>query len=670
MFARHRPLSFVAFVAHLCGANAEDLNGLGCTAIAVNGDASVDGSAYAGMNADCSNCDQRLTYIEAKTDLAGTERNCYVFAGYAPRWVGYGRGKFYEPVEGQNLSQSLGVIPQVDSTHGYWESTLPLMNDQGLALGESSCAARTVNYPLGQEKPGQVGAILDISTLMQIMLERCATARCAVETGGRLAEEYGFFPMIGEWSVGKTAENVDAYDDAGEALTISDVHGEAWVFHVVGGALGRQAKSVWAAQRVPQGHASFVANNFVIRNLPDEPTEDFLFSPDLHGTAQALGFWHPSDGALDFARVFAPDTVTFRAPAWEAPIPMYASLRLWGLMRGLAPSLGLNVTLDPLDLPFSVPVDQLVDHQKVKSLFRETYSGTEFDMAKGVLAGPFGNPHKAEGGPAMAHGQIPRGISIPRTVYGIVGQSRPGNHMSVAWFAVDTPQTSVYVPFYAAAGGAMAQAYGLGSNKVFSRDSAWWAFDFVMNWMQLNYRNMSLQYVFPLRDQLESAIETERLVLEARHPTPAEMGTWQIGMQENVVNQWWDLADFLIMAYNDNNFNAHTPGASIGYPVEFMNMIGFNQDVHPVFVGRVEPPRGSERNPVPPVFENNQWIEAAPTTVEPQFLSEHNPSSVGTWVVTMMACFTSASFAFIAGRKFEKASVDTNAGAFLPLASS
>lgn len=352
---------------------------------------------------------------------------------------------------------------------------------------------------------------------------------------------------------------------------------------------------------------------------------------------------------------------------------MYGSLRLWALMRNLAPSLGLNNPLDPLDLPFSVPVDQLVDHAKIKSLFRDTYSGTEFDMSVGMLAGPFGNPHRAEGGPAMTQGQIPRGISIPRTVYGIVGQSRPGNNMSVAWYAVDTPQTSVYVPFYMAAGDAMAPAYGRGTNKAFSRDSAWWAFDFVMNWMQLNYRNMSLEYVFPIRDQMEASIEQRRLEFEASHPTPAAMAAWQVDVQDHVVQSWWELADFLVMAYNDNNFNVKTPGGSIGYPVEFSNMVGFNQDVHPIFVERVEPPQGQgyDANPLPSVFDrqNNHWEMSGPTAVQPQFLVErdHSAVGIGTWVGTMMAC---VSFAFIAGRRFERASVDDKASAFFPLASS
>jgi len=34
MFARRQPLSFFAFVAQLCGANAENPQYLGCTAIA------------------------------------------------------------------------------------------------------------------------------------------------------------------------------------------------------------------------------------------------------------------------------------------------------------------------------------------------------------------------------------------------------------------------------------------------------------------------------------------------------------------------------------------------------------------------------------------------------------------------------------------------------------
>jgi dipeptidase len=42
-----------------------------------------------------------------------------------------------------------------------------------------------------------------------------------------------------------------------------------------------------------------------------------------------------------------------------------------------------------------------------------------------------------------------------------------------------------------------ARPYATGLRTEFSRESAWWAFDFVANWMTINFRNMSLSYVYP-----------------------------------------------------------------------------------------------------------------------------------------------------------------------------
>merc|ERR1719502_1270542 len=136
----------------------------------------------------------------------------------------------------------------------------------------------------------------------------------------------------------------------------------------------------------------------------------------------------------------------------------------------------------------------------------------------------------------------------------------------------------------------MDSAYALGTHQEFTRSSAWWAFDFVNNWMQLNFKNMSQEFVFPLRDELETGIDKAREALEARGASAADLAAWHTEVQGATLSRWWKLADFLIMAYNDGFFN--TPkqaGSPIGYPVEFMRAIGFNNDVHPIWVTREAP---------------------------------------------------------------------------------
>lgn len=92
----------------------------------------------------------------------------------------------------------------------------------------------------------------------------------------------------GIFSVGTQAGGVEAYDDAGEALTISDSLGETWIFHVAGGAKNI-TKSVWAARRVPKGEIAVISNNFIIGDLPLEPTDDILFNPKIREATKAKG---------------------------------------------------------------------------------------------------------------------------------------------------------------------------------------------------------------------------------------------------------------------------------------------------------------------------------------------------------------------------------------------
>lgn len=64
-------------------------------------------------------------------------------------------------------------------------------------MGESSSAAKVPQGPgvdLPDPKTGEKGtALFSIGALIAVMLGRCRTARCAIATGGALAEQYGFY---------------------------------------------------------------------------------------------------------------------------------------------------------------------------------------------------------------------------------------------------------------------------------------------------------------------------------------------------------------------------------------------------------------------------------------------------------------------------------------------
>ena len=457
------------------------------------GGATVDGSVMTSHSNDCVDCDWRMVYVPAKDHKKGSLRPVLDASRSAyPRLVDPGRSKQYQPDLGFESSTVLGYVPQVEHTYGLWEASYAMMNEKGLTIGESTCAAYLVgNVTDGtgvkeNEHEYKHGALFTIGNLIAIALERCETARCAVQTMGDLGSKYGFY---GE---------DPGQPGAGEAATVADASGETWVFHISGGLPDKegakyegQLGSLWAAQRVPDENVAVVANNFVIRKVDKHDTKNFMVHPGLFELAQEAGLWS-GEGDFDFLKVMAPDMRHFSYTPGLPPIPLYTTLRMWHVFNAVAPSLAIEITDCAWDLPFSVPVDKKLSHLEVMDLFRTHYEGTEFDMRLGVAAGPYGSPNRAEGGMGMAAvpGQFARATSIPRTSYTQVGQT--GIAHPKLWFAPDASASSIFVPFYASVlahgdGEFDVASYGEGSSKSFDFAQevkpAWWAFDFVANWM-------------------------------------------------------------------------------------------------------------------------------------------------------------------------------------------
>jgi len=572
---------------------------VGCTAIAVDGDSTVDGSAMAGMNVDCAQCDNRVTYISSKdyTGNVTSRRPVYANFGAYPRFIAPGRSELYNPEKYPDFPEfvPIGDIDQPSmKTFGYWESTLPLMNEAGLSIGESSCGTKLVGDP---------NALLDITELLRLAAERCSTARCAVDTLGALSEEYGFLAMKNEITPGTEADGKPGFDDAGEAAVFADSTGEAWVFHVTGGVPGI-TKSTWAAQKVPKGHLVVLANAFIIGDLPAEPNDEYRFNRNVREAARAAGLWEGSDSEpLHFTKTFGIDTVSFQRKPAELPIPLYTSLRTWRVLDLVAPSLNLPVDVDNTVYPFSVKPDSPVSHRDLFRIFGDYFQDSEFDMREGILAGPFGNPYRLEGGNGKSFAQFPRAISIPRTSYSVVGQSKKNSDDSIAWFASDQPMTSVYVPLLAKVKSVdgLDESYQVGSLWEFDRSSAFWAFDFVSNWMNMNWRNSSTEEVFPLQQKLQDMIDQDIAAGSGDE-------SWQKMTQKKVVDMWWSLADKLIVKYNDGYYTrVGVPepiiGKSYGYPDWYSRMIGQSPDVHPIWVQAWN--GGSETNELKDIKDTN-----------------------------------------------------------------
>lgn len=652
------------FLVELRLARAHDYDG--CTSIVVGKGATLDGSALTSHANDCSTCDWRVVYVPAKDHPPGSRRVLLdsLWDQY-PRVVDPERSAQYQADEGIKESVVLGSIPQVPHTYASWEGSYGLMNEHGLGLGESTCSALLVGN--GTKDGGT--AIFSIGNLMAIALERCKTARCAIQLMGDLASQYGFYgedPGIG---------------GAGEAVTLVDRSGEAWVFHITGGLpeykgakWEGQRGSVWAAQRVPDNHVAVIANSLIIRVIDPDDKENFMMHPGIFDLTHEAGLWS-GEGPFDFQVVLQPDLATFSYFPGSAPIPMYSTLRMWGVYRKSSPSHKFAASTDLAQFPFSVPVEKKVSLVEVMDWFRDHYEGTEFDMTVGALAGPWGSPNRPEGGIGQMEvpGQFARAISIPRTSYTVLMQSGDVPESTV-WYAPDASSSSVFVPFFSSAlreggGGSFAvESYGTGSMKSFSFTGgtapAWWAFDFVANWMDLSYHNMSLTYVYPKVESLQrEVVEQASKAVEAAAKAPSEsarakaLATAHTDLQRRVSREWWDFAGMLVVRYNDKFFNwgENLPQgiATIGYPSFWLQQLGYDQESYrPTWLQRSETPPAA----LPEEVRQACKLGAAPaaTTAAPHLTPApaapgSSPSVLTSGAMLSWACFVSAVMGLFAG---------------------
>lgn len=357
----------------------------------------------------------------------------------------------------------IGSIPQVKATHGYINTAYPCMNDAQLAIGESTFGGRSC---LKSDE-----GLIDCQRLCMLLLQRCATARGAIETAGKLLEQYG-------------------WNDAGECLTIADKQ-EVWHLEIVGPGKGNVG-AIWAAQRVPDDEISVNANASRIMEIDIDNPDYFMASDNIFDMARDSAWYNPEKESFRFAYAYAPSSRQSVA----------ARRREWRVFDLLAPSLKLSPTAE--NYPFSVKPDKKVTLQDIVSVFKDYFQGTPYDMRRNItttneegkeIISPLANPfmpydeldimdvsggwyHVSDDGHIRFLGE--RTIARWYTMYGTITQSRdwmPDDVGGVVWLAQDNIATSIYIPVYCGVTD-VHESYKVPARKTgYTMESAWWAFN-------------------------------------------------------------------------------------------------------------------------------------------------------------------------------------------------
>ncbi len=460
----------------------------------------------------------------------------------------------HKPGEMQDIRNWSGqVVGQVPYPAHTW-AVVNLQNEKQVSIAETTTGGR-------DELTNDEG-LLHYWTLMRLALQRSTTARECVEEMGRLVAAHG-------------------YRSSGESYCIGDPK-EAWVMEMVGPGKGGKG-AYWVAIRVPDGYISAFANGGRITTFPKNDPQNCLFSPGMEDFAKAHGWWKPADGAFDWSAAFHP---------LSAQQKRYTAARVWSIFRRAAPSLGLSpdyhrgvAGAEPY--PLFIKPDEKLSLDEVFALMRDHYEGTDYDMTKGLDAGPFGYPLRTRPmGFALGDTAYTweRPISTQQTGFSMVTQARrglPDAIGGITWYGLDDTNFTCYTPLYCGITD-IPVSYATGRLQKFSWDSAFWVFNFVSNYAALRYEPM-IADVRAVQQAIEGdylavqpAFEQAAATLYRTDPDLAArwLTDYSVLHAEEVVRRWRALGEQLLAKYNDGYIQDDKGRPQeVGYPESWLREV-------------------------------------------------------------------------------------------------
>ncbi len=546
--------------------------GSACTTAIVTPGASADGSMMVAHSDDNHLSDQSIVYVAAKDWPKDSKRPVYASAVavgpvpefnavLVPRLVGSDRSPAYMQTEKAKKHIPIGYIPQVAHTYAYIDGNYGIINEHGLMFGECTNGSFISNGPKAGKR------MFYTSELSRVALERCKTAREAVILMGQLVEKYGYY-------------------GTGETMPVADAN-EAWVFEVAPSPTG--TGGLWVAQRVPDGEFWVAANKFSIRDLiHNNPNQ--MWNKNLESILNDAGWRSPKDKSK-------PIDWLSSVSVGEYSHPYYALRRVWRAFDLVAPSLKLSPWVEnglTRAYPFSVKPDKKISLMQMQKIYSDHYEGTEFDLTKGVAAGPFGSPDRYLG-PYDPHGDVgntdakvfgawERPIGMSYTGYAFINQVKPNLPPALGatlWISLDRPANSTFVPF---AVGPLPRSYEYSDTRKFSWDEAWWVYNLVGNYAQIKYSYMikdieaRAQKHEAKARELQASLEKELLDLAKKDPAKAlEMRSKKL--YDNAVAtmaDWRMLFEELVTKYAQGRVSTPDKMAqAVGYPQEWLDVTNY-----------------------------------------------------------------------------------------------
>ncbi len=421
-----------------------------------------------------------------------------------------------------------GKIKQVRHTY----AVVGMMNQHQLTISETTFE--------GREELRNPDGLLHYWDMIELALMRAKTAREAIVVMTDLVADYG-------------------YRSTGESFSIADTK-EVWIMEMIGPGPGGEG-AVWVALKVPDGYISCHANKARIGEFPLDDPKNCLYSDNLISFAVEKGYYDPKSGEpFRFCEAYCPSTPENKR---------YADTRVWSIFRRAAPSANFSPDFHRAvegakPYPLWIKPDKKLSVADVFALMRDHYEGTDYDMTKGIDAGPYGTPNRWRPMDWMVDSveyTWERPISTQQTAFSFVSQSRswlPDPVGGIFWYGVDDTYTTCYIPLYCGID-TVPKSFTVGSSQKFSWESAWWVFNFVANFANLKYSYM-LSEIQAVQSDIEETFLAlqpfvEKTAVELARSDPELLTRYlthySVTHAEKVVSRWRELGEHLITKYND-----------------------------------------------------------------------------------------------------------------------
>ena len=429
-----------------------------CTNIIITKGASADGSCMVSYAADSHALYGELYFQDAADWEPGSTRKI----------IDWDSGRY------------LGDIEQVAHTY----KRVGNMNEHQLIIGETTFGGR----PELMDKHG----VVDYGSLIYIALERCKTAREAIECITSLANEYGYY-------------------SEGESFSVCDKN-EAWILEMIGKGAGEKG-AVWAAVRIPDDCVSAHANQSRITRLSQFGKKQVLCSKDVIKFARQKGYFTGKDADFSFRDAYAPN---------DFGAVRFCEARVWSIFHRLCEGMDQYVEYakgNDLkgEMPLYMKPKQKVGVQDVMNVMRDHYEDTPFDILNELGAGPYNMPYRPtplewKSGDKEYFNERP--VSTQQTSFSFVGQMRsqyPDAVGGIVWVTNDDPNMAPYVPLYCSikeVPRCFRRIAGIQDDVTFSWESAFWLQNSESNMVYPYYSKMFVDLV-RARDILEKSFLDE-----------------------------------------------------------------------------------------------------------------------------------------------------------------